>query len=416
MQLLDHNLVIGIDWQKHPSKAAARQALTSLRRDTVVAGMACDDEYVEGVVSGFGGGVFQKARYAGALLIGGIEPTISIHHTLPDGLVWVCAVSGGIPLHGYDTVVDGYTARSMLSELRSLFPDMAVVGDAPGAISTMEQFLKRRNAKLLRAARLRSPYEPLAYGAIVLLLAALSGLAWHAWQTHQAEQAALLQAEQDAALAQARAAREAKRLLAREKAIEAAKAGLFDTVPPLAQFGLWHDVLRQLPVSVEGWRPSAMSCQVDRCTVAWTLAEGGVPSSFSALPGEAGGAMEGKVVNTSYPLTLLAAVPQATAERIDLSRYLSDLSATLTTTDVKLTVGGQGALITPQIAPELAAGAPLQPVAREGSITLEADSALAAAVFLERLDLPGVSLKSLRVEGLDAQPRLKVEAVYRGAL
>src|SRR4051812_21513372 len=129
MQVLKNSsIAVGIEWTLHDSIAEAKKAAAG-KRNVLVVRKVISGECVQGVCKAPG-----KSRklQAGALLLASVAKDVLVYHSLGDGNAWVCAIREGIPLHGFDVVVDEKSAKSTLAEVMSYVPLAAIYGDTPG--------------------------------------------------------------------------------------------------------------------------------------------------------------------------------------------------------------------------------------------------------------------------------------------
>lgn len=410
LRLLRENLAIGVEWTLHESKALARRSLSG-RRHLKVVGKSVDGEYLQGVVEQPG---WRSTVQSAAWLLAETGETIIVYHRLDDGLVWMCGVSNGSPNAGYDQVVTPAEADKLFTDLTSTWTKPMIIGDEPGAIMPLNVFLDRPGLLNAKSAVMENPHAKLIKSglflvgvAAVFVLYFIGDVAVKAAAARTAEnQAIIIQAQQKKAEEQHRKALQA--------AVDEARSKIFEQPDMLQQYGIWHDFLRQVPLSVNGWRPQSVNCVPAECQVSWKKELKALPSDVKNLPGRLGAQSETEAT-TSFEL------PQA-SPRLDpptpgdITTYLVDMAATSLQVAFRVLPPSQD--IIPQLPPPFT-GQSTTAIGREGTFEVVNGSPVVLAIFLPKIAKPGVLLRAMKVptfNGGKSSSPITLEGAYRVVL
>lgn len=408
MQVLPNtSIAVGIEWTLHESLVQAKKAVAG-KKKVLVARKIISGECVQGICA-----APQKVKkmQAGALLAAAVANDVLIYHTMGGGKAWVCAVREGIPLHGFDVVLDEENAKSTLAEVMSYVPTADIYGDIPGAKGGLQDLLAHVSSQDRKKAELKIPESPvlvLMLVGIILLLAivlvfgyplfkkVIDGHRASALQRQRAEELRLAQMAFDAEVARQRQT-------------------FWHARSPVRQFGLWYGILRELPVSVEGWVPTRFNCDLNACQVMWRRDFRALPSAAVKLPGKGGdlpfnpNLME---VTTSFAVDKLETVEHASGSH-DIGQYLLDLS--INTAPFLLTLNTNRSPVNVMPPPGVQGLAPVA-IGQEGTWRLSGANVLLLPQYLGKLDLPGVALNSLSIKTLNLgrpQSMIELEGRYR---
>lgn len=397
MRILDKtSIALGVEWTLHESITQAKRAVSG-KKKILVARKIISGECVQGICEApQKGGKWQ----AGALLVAAVANDALVYHSLGDGNAWVCAVREGIPLHGFDIVVDEETAKMTLAEVMSYVPSADIYGDIPGAKGSLEDLFALLTAKDKRSAQLVVPDSLVTVLLLVLGLLGLAGALFFGFLYYQKfssmANSAALQLKSEEELRKARAEFEAE--VAKQREI------FWYAASPQAQFALWFDVLHKLPLSVNGWVPSSFSCDVNNCQVGWKRDPLALPSAVGLLPGKGADSSFNPArteTKTTFDLTKLDQIRYGTGPK-NIDQYLLDFGPVVPTVIWTMQASRNPITVVP---PKDVPG--LVPVTLGIEGTWKASTANLAALpaLLQKLELPGMVLTSLKIANL---PRVMV--------
>lgn len=399
MHLIREDLAIALRWAPYESKAVAQRALKGTK-GLLIAGKQNRNTFIQGVVDGVLP-VLGKPVYSAALAFAEATPTFVVHQHLADDMVWFCAVSNGEPLTDLDVICTAREANLHLADMRASLSDLVMIGDHPLAEMSLEEAMAKV-AKPPKSARLSSPDNAkkvtlaILVGIILLLSA---GLAYFFFGGTEEEDPAAIAAMQAMILQQQQAAAEAERLQKIADLAAAARVTALDASSVLEQYRAWHDLLRQIPYSVAGWRSNEVSCAPDQCSVVWSRGEGVLPSTASRLPGML---IQGDFTQTATTTFVLDALPVYSHNDASLAMapYVADLAAKKSlVTWVFAPLSNEIKVTLP---PELVREGEVPPsIAKEGTFDLSGQNLFAIDAALRDMALPGVKLMSLKVAGFN---------------
>lgn len=408
MRILDKtSIAIGIEWTLHESLAQAKRAIAG-KKKILVARKVISGECVQGFCAASAkGGKLQ----AGALLVAAAANDALVYHALGDGNAWVCAIREGIPLHGFDVVADEETAKTTLAEVMSYVPSADIYGDIPGARGSLGELLSHLSAKDKKAATLGKPESIATVVLLMLAILALAGAAYFGF-THFRNLSSLA----DSSSLQMRNEEELRKAKADFEAEVATKRATFwHSRALLPQFSLWFEVLHRLPVSANGWVPSALNCDLNSCQVGWKRDPLALPSDVAKLPGKGADTAFNPLRNdatTSFALGTLDPMPHAQGPT-DIDRYLVDLRVRVPT--IALTVEANRTSLT-VIPPKDVPGLVAVMLGQEGGWKAVSSNVAALPALLEKLEQPGVTLTRLKIANLTlSRPyyQIDLEGRYR---
>lgn len=286
------SLALGVDWSM-PSNA--KEIRAEKKRHT-------KDHFVLSSVAGQNWLGFHPpvvgTVYAGALLVAMVKPNAVVYVPVNPRVegdqtlysdAWVCAISDGMPVVGYDKVLPLADARSLAVEWSSLFPKAELVGDLSGAHATLASVIgvidgglqaKTIQKKQIAVALLNKQGVSVVRVAMV---AAISGLAVATWFSVQAyremqrkqteSQLALADAVRRATMsAQEKARLEAEqkaKLIAYEQQIAAARQEHKNRIAVGALWSATSAIRHSLPVSMYGYKPQVLDCTAAQCRLTW---------------------------------------------------------------------------------------------------------------------------------------------------
>lgn len=385
----DLSLAVGLEWVLYDSGKEAKSALKGAKGAVYVRRIS-GGECVQAVAkrSDFPKKAFGKYR-AGALMVASVVPNALVCHQISDDKYWVCAIRDGIPLHGYDSVVNESEAHALLGEAMSYVQNAEVIGAITGATKTVPEILAsidKKTAKSCGFAESGIPVVPI-FLALVLLAGSYVGFVS---VTNLIENARKEKTIAEMIAAQMRSEEEKRRMLEKAKADYRAKVAqarneFFDTVFPSQQFRLWSDLVRSLPLSHGGWLVSSVECNQNECNVKWFRKDIRAPLSMGeTLPGEVVSATPDEIVRR-VPLPKLDTVHSSAYP--DLIRFVNDvpsLAGWLKGTSARIDAQLQTVTL-----PAPAEGITAETIGREGSWSISG-SVEHVATVLGKMDLPGV--------------------------
>lgn len=291
-QFGDWSIALGIDWSM-PSNAREIRAEKKRRaKEHFVLSSVGGQNWL-----GFHAPVTGKA-YAGALLVAMVKPNAVVYfpcNEYKDGDhimysdAWVCAISDGMPVVGYDKVLPLAEARNTAIEWASLFPKAEMIGDIAGAQGTLADVIavlddglqaKAIQKKQIAVALLNK--HGVSYGRIAVVavgggLLVGSFFAFQAYRDMQRRNAESQLSVEDAARQAAMSVQDKARIEAEQKAKAAAyqvqiDSALRDNAKRTSVAALWAGfaaVRQSLPVSMNGYKPQAVDCTAQQCRVTW---------------------------------------------------------------------------------------------------------------------------------------------------
>ncbi|QAU35250.1 type 4b pilus protein PilO2 [Janthinobacterium sp. 17J80-10] len=408
MQVLKNSsIAIGIEWTLHDSVADARKVATAKGKVLAVRKIIAG-ECVQGICTA---PPKSKKLQAGALLVAAAANDALVYESLGNGLAWVCAIREGIPLHGFDVVVDEDSAKSTLAEVMSYVPAAAIYGNTTGAKCTLDELFAQLNAADKKAATLSAPSSlvtVIALAAILVLLGAAALFVYRHLQQKTSGEASTARQWQSAE--EVRRAQEAF-----NAEVAQARLRFWHARSPTRQFALWYDVLRSLPVSANGWTPSTFTCDLASCQVVWKRDARALPSAAANLPGSASPQAFNPALNestTSFPLGAFDSVTHSEG-MTKIDRYLLDVGVNVNPFRLILDQSQTAVTVTPPAGVE---GVTAQTIGQEGVWRATGSNPLLAPGFLHRIELPGVALNAISIKNLNLgrpQYTIELEGRYR---
>ncbi|MBI1891895.1 MAG: type 4b pilus protein PilO2 [Burkholderiales bacterium] len=407
MQVLKNSsIAVGLEWTLHDTVSEAKKAVAG-KSNILLARKVISGECVQGICKT---PVKNKKLQAGALLAAAAANDVLIFHSLGDGNVWVCAVREGIPLHGFDVVVDENSAKAKFAEVMSYVPTAAVYGDLSGAKGSLADLFADLTSADKKAAALAAPDNPVVIVTLVAIIVVLGTAATFMYRFFENKTA-------DPIARQMQNNEETRRArMAFENEIKRARQDFWHAPSPSRQFDVWYELLHSLPVSVNGWTPSAFNCDAAVCKVTWKRDDRALFAAVADLPGTPvpqpfNAAMKESV--TSFALSNVAATSHG-GGRPGTDHYIRDVGISimnqyrvvLATTEKQVTVappaGSQG------MAPVV--------IGQERGWKATGSNPLLASDFLERIEWPGVVLSTISIKNLNLgrpQYTIELEGRYR---
>ncbi|CAN5766541.1 hypothetical protein BH11PSE12_BH11PSE12_32490 [soil metagenome] len=407
MQVLKNSsIAVGLEWTLHDSISEARKAAAGKKKILVVR-KVISGECVQGICNK----PFKAQKLqAGALLVAAIAKDALIYHSLGNGMVWVCAIREGIPLHGFDVVVDEKLAKETLAEVMSYVPLAEIYGDTAGAKGSIENLFAQITPWHKKAAVLASNGSPVFILALLVGLLLMGALVMFGYQYYVKKMASgntssIMQSEEE------------KRRIKQVFEADVAKARLifWHARSPSRQFAIWYDVLRTLPVSVNGWTPSAFNCDISTCKVTWRRDSRALPSTVANLPGTAPPQSFNPDIKeriTTFTLDQLELVTH-TQGTPQSDQYLLDVGASSALFKLVLNPSQTGVNVAP---PSGAQDFVAVTLGQEGGWKATGTNLLLGPVFLNKIALPGVVLNALSIKNLTlSKPpyMIELEGRYR---
>ena len=247
---------------------------------------------------------YKGTVYAGALVVGLIEPNSVVCVQVNEDTYWMCAVLDGMPVVGYDKFVPAENARSLAMDWFSQFKQSSVIGGLNGAKRSLDDLMnaldeaiekKEITAKQLASLRVAPQTTPVSSIAMLLVLMSLPVAGYFGWQHWKKVSAA----QHNQKITVSKLADEvinaeklaAQRKLATEnfhKAVAAKRAEIAALTQNSSRpvWAEWERVRTSIPLSSRGFTPQKMECDDKVCQVSWA-AEGALtrPADKLALPG-----------------------------------------------------------------------------------------------------------------------------------
>lgn len=407
MQVLKNSsIAVGLEWTLHDTVSEAKKAVAG-KRNILVARKVIFGECVQGICKT---PVKNKKLQAGALLAAAAANDVLIFHSLGDGNVWVCAVREGIPLHGFDVVVDENSAKAKLSEVMSYIPTAAVYGDLSGAKGSLADLFADLTSADKKAAALAAPDNPVVIVTLVAVIVVLGTAATFMYRYFENRTS-------DPIARQMQNNEEMRRAkMAFENEVKQARQSFWDARSPSRQFDVWYEVLRSLPVSVNGWTPSALNCDFADCKVTWKRDDRALFSAVANLPGTAIAqpfSPSLKEAITSFALPKLVPIHHAGGvQQTDV--YIQDVGVNVMNQyKVVLTAAQTPVTVTP---PAGTQGFEPVTLGQERAWKATGTNPLLMPEFLERIELPGVVLTGISIKNINlskSQYTIELEGRYR---
>ena len=302
------DLALGLSWQWMPSATglqAELKRLTALSASSTLSTLVFKHQ---GEVWLASHPPVQTRVHAGALILGLLHPDGVVSVTLAGGLVWMCALQGGLPVVGFDAVVGQDTESTTRQRwLESLGPwptfGLSLGQHASDALATDHErdrdrdslagFLQRLGercrqdksvAKHVQTFVLRKTRLPNALTArakmergLFLVLALLAGCGLALWAQERWTLLAQAQAWREAAQQQEQGKKRQEALeLEKKRALQssreswlAQRAALRAGPQPMALWQAFEELRHALPLSANGYQSRLLSCSLSGCEVSW---------------------------------------------------------------------------------------------------------------------------------------------------
>ena len=283
IQIGEWKVALGMEWVMPKGKAEVRAAKKARPKQASVFISAGNGDWL-GFHSAGAGKV-----YSGALLIAMVEPNAVVYSPLNDEMGWICAISEGMPVVGYDEVLPVSEARAKAKDWSNLFANAEIIGDLSGARSTVQDVFtslegelasKSLSKKQLASAQLVNGSFSIKRALVMAGIVFGVGLAVLGVRTFQDAQA---RQERERVTLQEAARRNLAEKLNQERAemqrketlkelagkAAAARAALSIRTGPRR---LWDEMTRvrqSLPLSMYGYRPQSVECSPQSCKVEW---------------------------------------------------------------------------------------------------------------------------------------------------
>lgn len=276
LQVGKHNLLLGLEWQIESSgKGKSRTQEVSggrkcarirLPSKQVLVGVRTDSSSIP------------AKSIPGALAIALAYRECLVCHEIPGTeLVWLCAITDGAPIPGFDEVLSQEIYRQRAAEVMTYYPNAQIVGNIPGAVARLEDVIATVPPKKLAALRIRSPYFKLIVllnvaSAIIALL-----VAGNSYIEKQKEiEAERLRMQAEAEMAQM-SSMESSRMQAQEvayfdkfkKEVEEARASVSMYSNPVKYINQWVRIYESLPDMRGSFLLHSFSCDLDKCHIGW---------------------------------------------------------------------------------------------------------------------------------------------------
>lgn len=414
--------VIGADLALSKSKTDATKRMSGSALCLAVP--ADDGQYVSVLDKEFVARHPGRGSFVNALaLIGAVEKNAVVFHDLGNGMYWVAAVRGGVPLPGCDLVTTHEEGDKALGDYFEYVPDGVLIGSSSDSVRSVETVLKRADAKKRLACVYKKPKSPylwlLVTAGVALLIIALV-VVFQSFKVAReaaelARQAALSKLNEsariDAAIAQYN---EDVR-----KVVEKARAEIAVSVPVSGQVAQWLDAIEKQPLHHRGFRLDAATCDITACKFIWKA----LPRA--ALEGPDTGEVihrDDTAVTTSAPLQELVKISRLREERLALVSRVHQIG---TVPGASIRVATELAAVVvptpskPNIPPEMQAKlAAIQPVTVGHQAAVDVNASL--SFINETVALVGnsVSLRTLETTPLTSAtgaalvPQFKLSGFY----
>ncbi len=291
-QFGDWSIALGIDWSFPSNLREVRAEKKRRAKDYFVLSSVGSQHWL-----GFHAPVPGKV-YAAALLVAMVKPNAVVYFPVNEyseggntmySDAWVCAISDGMPVPGYDKVLPIVEARNTAIEWASLFPKAEMVGEISGAQSTLADVIgvvdeglqsKAIQKKQIAVALLNKHGVSVARIAAVAVLAGVAVACFFGYQAYsdmKRKGAESQLSADDAARQFAMSSQEKARIEAEQKQKLAEFQGQLDAAKISSNLrpsvgALWSGFVttrQALPVSKNGYKPQSVDCTPTGCRVTW---------------------------------------------------------------------------------------------------------------------------------------------------
>lgn len=317
--LRKYNIVVGLEWAIFGSEAEAREDLKKSKAAYYARRKSGVDFAQAGVVKGKNIPKGIAKAYSGALVVASALTDAVVCVPIDDERSWICVVRDGLPLPGYDKVVENEEVEQIVAEAIGYMSGCEIVGNIRGASRSFDQVFSGVDKKTLRQCRIHASSLPLAPIAVILLIGATGVIGFNYLQNMEREKVEKMKAlslTQDAIKTEAQKKAEIERKRQEYLAlVEKTKAELRVTAPLVDQYLAWMRVIDHLPLSVKGWVLNKVNCSPDACLVRWARKDIRAPMSASKLvPGDISSSNENEIV-TRIPVQVEKRQDTSAAEK-----------------------------------------------------------------------------------------------------
>lgn len=298
LEIGNRRLLIGIEWLIEANAKAAGAAAKSHPGRLSLKHKLPDKKVLLGLAPE--GARLSKNMIPGALALATSVREGLVCHEIPGtDLVWLCAISDGAPLPGFDEVLEKSAYRTRASEVMTYYPNATLIGNLPGSQVSLLEILATADKKRLDALKIRSPlfFPTIIGGGLLFLVAAAVGVNSHL------ERQALLKAEQERMQQEAAKAamdsEAAKKLQMQElalfdsfkKEVATARQAVSNYRSADEYLERWTAIYNSVPDMIGGFRLQSFSCNEEVCHACWVgISPWADPSVFDTIEGVSPGA------------------------------------------------------------------------------------------------------------------------------
>ncbi len=283
MQFGNWIVALGVEWLLPKNKGEIRVAKKSRFKQNMVFVSTEAGDWLGFHAAGAG------RLYAGALLVAMVEPNAVVYCPISEEMSWICAISEGMPVVGYDEVLPTSEARNKAKDWSNLFANADIIGELSGAKATvqdvlnvLEQELESKSLSKKQLARALLVKNGISIARVVVMGSIVFGVMLLGWGAKTYKEMQERKERDRLSLQEA-----AKRLLAekldQERAynqqqqalnnlstkLASAKVALRERVNPALVWGAMSKVRKSLPPSMYGYKQQSYECGADVCKVEW---------------------------------------------------------------------------------------------------------------------------------------------------
>lgn len=276
-------VALGMEWVMPTSKAEIRAEKKARAKQNFVFSEASGQYWL-----GFHSAVTGKV-YSAAFLVALVKPNAVVYCPVDDAHGWVCAITEGMPVVGYDKILPLSEARSTAIEWSNLFNHAEVVGELSGSQCSVPEVFESLSQELasktinkgqlamamLSGGSISVKRIGVFAGAVFLIGVAAFGVkVFRETQAKREHEQITLQEAAQQLLAEKmnreKVDAERKALAAAYAAkVAAERTGMRVRVSPWSLWSGVTGVRRSLPVSLYGYKPQTFDCTTDSCRVEW---------------------------------------------------------------------------------------------------------------------------------------------------
>lgn len=276
-------VALGVEWLLPKNKSEIRLAKKSRSKQSMVFVSTDVGDWIGFHAAGVG------KVYSGALLVAMVEPNAVVYCPINEEMSWICAISEGMPVVGYDEVLPTSEARNKAKGWSNLFANADIIGELSGAkatvqdvLSVLEQELESKSLSKKQLAGALLVNNSISVVRIVVMSSIVFGVMLVGWgvktykETQERKERDRLSLKEAAKrsfiekLDYERAYNQQQQAL-KNLAIKVAseKVAIRERVNPALMWDALTKVRQSLPPSMYGYKQQSYECGTDVCKVEW---------------------------------------------------------------------------------------------------------------------------------------------------